>query len=148
MSRVRRLLDEIYKDMLDVMASGRPTGSTEKLADELRAFLGLPEWPAQETSPAPNGGMKPTCPNCGHEPCAEWCGSREKGLARQIANAKQTLARGVGDGLIVEDQHLETSGEPVQQCMAARCRKPAKEGSCLCDEHYSALPAPMRGEQP
>lgn len=23
----------------------------------------------------PNGGMDLTCPNCGHEPCAEWCGS-------------------------------------------------------------------------
>lgn len=29
---------------------------------------------ALETSPAPNGGMKLTCENCGHEPCAEWCG--------------------------------------------------------------------------
>lgn len=47
--RVRKLLSEVYSDMLDVLASGRPTGSTEKLADELRAFLGLPAWPSQET---------------------------------------------------------------------------------------------------
>jgi hypothetical protein len=23
----------------------------------------------------PNGGMTPTCENCGHEPCADWCGN-------------------------------------------------------------------------
>lgn len=33
-----------------------------------------------ETPVVTNGGMKPTCPNCGHEPCAEWCG-RDTGAA-------------------------------------------------------------------
>lgn len=35
-----------------------------------------------------------------------------------------------------------------ETCMAARCNKSAMPDSTLCKEHYDALPAPMRGEQP
>lgn len=48
------MLLAIYNDMLDVMASGRPTGSTERLANELRKYLGLPEWPTLETDAVPH----------------------------------------------------------------------------------------------
>lgn len=30
-----------------------------------------------ETKTVTNGGIKPTCPNCGHEPCAEWCAAEK-----------------------------------------------------------------------
>jgi hypothetical protein len=39
----------------------------------------------------------------------------------------------------------ETKPDEQQTCMAARCTKPAAAGSTLCQEHYDALPAPMRG---
>lgn len=35
---------------------------------------------APETAVVTNGGMKPTCPNCGHVPCAEWCGKETVAL--------------------------------------------------------------------
>lgn len=47
------LLHEVYDDILNVMATGRPTGSTEQIADRFRRFLGLPAWPAQETRSEP-----------------------------------------------------------------------------------------------
>lgn len=34
---------------------------------------------AQETPVVSNGGIRLTCENCGHEPCAEWCKSKETG---------------------------------------------------------------------
>lgn len=42
---------------------------------KLDEYVAGRESPALETPVVSNGGMKPTCPNCGHEPCAEWCES-------------------------------------------------------------------------
>ena len=57
----------------------------------------------------------------------------------------ETLSSAISARLASARAPLETS--VVEKCMSATCKKPAMRGSCLCEEHYNALPAPMRGEQ-
>jgi hypothetical protein len=41
------------------------------------AFRAGAQWAISNVSQEANGGMRLTCPNCGHEPCAEWCSPPE-----------------------------------------------------------------------